>query len=67
MQHAINEYPDRPSAKVFLALAQLEDGEENDAVATLLDVILRPAMIRTSRLTPARIEYYRDELRGELD
>lgn len=67
LRQAVDEYPDRPSACVFLALALLDDGEENDAVATLLDVILDFTNNEDIQAYAGALEYYRDELRGELD
>lgn len=67
LQQAVEEYPDRPSARIFLALALLAEGEANEAVADLLDVILSTTANEDIKAFAGTIEYYRDELRGELD
>lgn len=67
LRQAVEEYPDRPSARVFLALALQADGDVNEAVAALLDVILETTTDEDIKAFSGAIEYYRDELRGELD
>ena len=52
---------------MFLALALLDDNEEKEAVATLLDVILHTTNSRDIQSFANALEYYRDELRGDLD
>ncbi|MEZ4516485.1 MAG: tetratricopeptide repeat protein [Chloroflexota bacterium] len=67
LQQAVEEFPNRPSARVFLALALLDEGEEVEAVATLLDVVLKTSNDEDIQAYSGALEYYRDELRGELD
>lgn len=67
LQQAVEEFPDRASTRVFLALALQADGETDDAVAALLDVILETTADEDIKAFAGAIEYYRDELRGELD
>jgi tetratricopeptide (TPR) repeat protein len=67
LQEAVDDYPERPSARVFLALAMLDEGAESEAVALLLDVILETTEDEDIKAYAGAIEYYRDELRGDLD
>lgn len=67
LQEAVEDFPDRPSAQVFLALALLANGEANDAMALLLDVLLQNSDSADIKSFSGALEYYRDELRGELD
>ena len=67
LQQAAEEYPDLPSIRVFLALALLDDGNEKEAMATLLDVVLKNTESADIQGYSNALEYYRDELRGDLD
>lgn len=67
LRQAVEEFPDRPSARVFLALALFDDGDETEAMASLLDVLLQTTNNPDITAYAGAIEYYRDELRGVLD
>lgn len=67
LRQATEEFPDRPSAGIFLGLALLDNGDENEAVAALLDIILRTTNNADIQSYAGTIEYYRDELLGVLD
>lgn len=67
LMDAVEDYPDLPSIKVFLALALLDEGQEKNAAAMLLDVILQTTNSSDIQSYANALEYYRDELRGELD
>lgn len=43
LQKAVNEYPERPSLKVFLALAQESAGRTHDALTTLFELAVSHA------------------------
>ncbi len=62
LESALKKFPDRPSNRVFLALAYHYNNQPDDAVGTLLDVILRTTEDADIQAYAGTLEYYRDEL-----
>lgn len=67
LRQASADYPGLASVKAFLALALLDSGSEQEAVATLLDALLQASDSADVQAYASALEYYRDELRGDLD
>lgn len=62
LESAQKRFPDRPSTRIFLALAYHYNNQPDDAVGTLLDVILTTTDDPDIQSYAGTLEYYRDEL-----
>lgn len=62
LESALKKFPDRPSNRVFLALAYHYNNQPDDAVGTLLDVLLSTTEDPDIQAYAGTLEYYRDEL-----
>lgn len=66
LELAQKRFPDRPSNRIFLALAYHYNNQPDDAVGTLLDVILETTEDPDILMYAGTLEYYRDELTDGL-
>ena len=62
LESARKQFPDKPSTRIFLALAYHYNNQPDDAVGTLLDVILHTSEDPDIQAFAGTLEYYRDEL-----
>jgi tetratricopeptide (TPR) repeat protein len=62
LQDAIDRFPDNFSGQVFLALAYYSDGQEDEAVSTLLDVLLKTTQDENILAYADVLDYYKDNL-----
>jgi len=62
LQDAVEQFPDNYSGQVFLALAYYSDGQEDMAVSTLLDVLLKTTQDENIRAYADALDYYKDSL-----
>jgi tetratricopeptide (TPR) repeat protein len=63
LQKAANEYPERPSLKVFLALAQETAGSTHDALTTLFELAVAHADTADMKRYARSIRAYIDDRR----
>jgi tetratricopeptide (TPR) repeat protein len=62
LEDAVEKFPDDNSSRVFLALAYYSDSREDEAVSTLLDVLLKTTQDENIRLYADVLDYYKDNL-----
>lgn len=62
LEKAVEQFPDKNSGRVFLALAYYSDGQENKAVSTLLDLLLKTTTDEDVLSFVGALEYYKDNL-----
>ncbi len=62
LQQAVEQFPDNNSGKVFLALAYYSDGQEDEAVSLLLDVLLKTTKDEDILAYADALDYYKDNL-----
>lgn len=62
LEKAVEQFPDNNSGRVFLALAYYSDGQEDKAVSTLLDVLLKTTKDEDILSFAGALEYYKDNL-----
>jgi tetratricopeptide (TPR) repeat protein len=67
LEQAAEEFPDRNSGRVFLALAYYSNGEADRAVSTLLSILLETTTDPDIQGYADALEYYRDNLDETLD
>jgi predicted Zn-dependent protease len=67
LEQAAEEFPDRNSGRVFLALAYYSNGEADRAVSTLLSILLETTADPDIQGYADALEYYRDNLDETLD
>jgi len=59
---AVNQFPDNNSGKTFLALAYYSDGQEDEAVRLLLDLLLQTTKDEDILAYADALDYYKDNL-----
>jgi tetratricopeptide (TPR) repeat protein len=62
LEQAVEQFPEKQSGRVFLALAYYSDGQEDKAVGTLLDVLLKTTTDTDILSFAGPLEYYKDNL-----
>ncbi|MCA9931829.1 MAG: tetratricopeptide repeat protein [Anaerolineales bacterium] len=62
LQQAVNEFPENNSSKTFLALAYYSDGQEDEAVRLLLDLLLQTTKDDDILAYADALDYYKDNL-----
>ncbi|MFQ5436261.1 MAG: tetratricopeptide repeat protein [Anaerolineae bacterium] len=62
LQEAVAQFPDNNSGKVFLALAYYSDGQEDEAVSLLLDLLLQTTKDEDILAYADALDYYKDNL-----
>jgi len=62
LQQAVEQFPDNNSGKVFLALAYYSDGQEDEAVSLLLDLLLKTTKDEDILAYTDALDYYKDNL-----
>lgn len=67
LEQAVDEFPERNSGRVFLALAQYSNGEADLAVGTLLSVLLDTTTDEDILAYADALDYYKDNLDETLD
>lgn len=67
LEQAVDEFPDRNSSRAFLALAYLSNGDAEDAVRTLLGLLLETTSDQDILAYADALDYYKDNLDETLD
>ncbi len=67
LEQAADEFPERNSGRVFLALAYYSNGDPQQAVSTLLSVLLDTTSDEDILGYADTLEYYKDNLDETLD
>lgn len=67
LDQAVDEFPDRNSGRVFLALAQYSNGEADLAVSNLLSLLLKTTSDEDILAYADALDYYVDNLDETLD
>ncbi len=67
LEQAVDEFPERNSGRVFLALAQYSEGEADQAVSNLLSLLLKTTSDEDILAYADALEYYVDNLDETLD
>lgn len=67
LEQAVEQFPDKNSGRVFLALAYYSDGQEDKAVSTLLDVLLKTTRDEDILSFAGPLDYYKDNLDEEWE
>ncbi len=67
LEQAVEEYPERNSTRVFLALAQYSNGEAAQAVSILLSLLLETTADEDILSYADALDYYVDNLDETLD
>lgn len=67
LEQAVDEFPGRTSGRVFLALAQYSNGEADQAVRTLLSLLLETTVDEDILSYSDVLGYYVDNLDETLD
>ena len=62
LERTVEEFPDNNSGRVFLALAYYSNGQEDEAVRLLLDVLLQTTSDEDILAYSDSLEYYKDNL-----
>ncbi len=62
LQQAVKQFPDNNSGKVFLALAYYSDGQEDEGMRLLLDVLLKTTKDEDVLAYADALDYYKDNL-----
>lgn len=62
LEDAAGQFPDDNSIRAFLALAYYSDGQDDLAVQTLLDILLKTTQDKAIRAYADTLEYYKDNL-----
>lgn len=62
LEKAVELFPDNNSGRVFLALAYYSDGQEDEAVRILLDLLLRTTNDPNILSYADTLDYYKDNL-----
>jgi tetratricopeptide (TPR) repeat protein len=67
LEQAVDEFPGRSSGQVFLALAYYSNGDYDQAVSTLLSLLLQTTTDEDILAYADALEYYKDNLDETLD
>ncbi|HEY1407441.1 MAG TPA: tetratricopeptide repeat protein [Promineifilum sp.] len=67
LEQAVDEFPDRSSGRVFLALAQYSHGDSGSAVSNLLSLLLQTTSDEDILAYADALDYYKDNLDETLD
>lgn len=62
LNHAVNKYPTRNSAKAFLALARFSNAQEDEAVRILLELLLETTNDEDILAYADTLDFYKDNL-----
>ena len=62
LEKAVKQYPDNYSGHVFLALAYYSDGQEDEAVRLLLDLLLKTTKDENILQYADPLDFYKDHL-----
>ncbi len=62
LQKAVDANPDDNSSRVFLALAYYSDGQDDEAVRLLLDLLINTTEDENIRAYADTLDYYKDNL-----
>jgi tetratricopeptide (TPR) repeat protein len=62
LEKTVEQFPDRNSGRVFLALAYYSDGQEDEAVRLLLDLLLKTTNDEDILAYADPLDYYKDNL-----
>jgi len=62
LEKAVAQFPENHSGHVFLALAYYSDGREDEAVQTLLDILLKTTKDEQILAYADTLDYYKDNL-----
>jgi tetratricopeptide (TPR) repeat protein len=62
LEQTVEQFPDRNSGRVFLALAYYSDGQEDEAVRLLLDILLKTTNDEDILAYADPLDYYKDNL-----
>jgi tetratricopeptide (TPR) repeat protein len=62
LEQTVEQFPDRNSGRVFLALAYYSDGQEDEAVRLLLDILLKTTNDEDILAYTDPLDYYKDNL-----
>lgn len=62
LERAVQEFPDKNSGQVFLALAHYSDGRQDEAVRLLLDVLLKTTSDEDILGYSRALDFYKDNL-----
>jgi len=67
LERAVDEFPERNSGRVFLALAHYSNGDPEQAISTLLSVLLETTADEDILSYADALDYYKDNLDETLD
>lgn len=67
LEQAVDEFPDRNSARAFLALAHYSNGDPAQAVSDLLSLLLETTNDQDILAYAETLDYYKDNLDETLD
>lgn len=67
LEQAVDEFPERNSGRVFLALAQYSNGDPESAISNLLTLLLETTSDEDIMAYADVFEYYRENLDETLD
>lgn len=62
LERAVEQFPEKNSGRVFLALAYYSDGREDEAVSTLLDLLLKTTKDEDILAYADVLDFYKDNL-----
>ena len=62
LEEAVEQFPDNNSGKVFLSLAYYSDGQEDEGMKLLLDVLLNTTKDEDVLAYADALDYYKDNL-----
>jgi tetratricopeptide (TPR) repeat protein len=62
LKQTVDQFPEKNSGQVFLALAYYSDGQEDKAVSLLLDILLKTTNDEDILSFAGTLDYYKDNL-----